>query len=427
MTDDTVFLKCAWRLVPFVTLLYLVNFIDRVNVGFAALTMNKDLGFSPSVYGFAAGLFFFSYALCQIPANLVLERVGARRGVFCILIVWGAISSANAFVQNAAGFYAIRFLLGVAESGFFPCMVFYLSLWFPKAYRARFMAAFFAAQPLAFVTGGPLSGAILGLDGIAGLHGWQWLFLIEGVPACILGVVTLFVLPDRPADASWLTGAEKELIARRLAAENVEARRELLPALGDPRVVALGIALLGQNTAAYGVSLWLPQIVQTMGFSNLAIGFVVALPFLATPVASILCGFSSDRAGERVWHYALPILVGAAGFLTASFSFANLYVLAALTVVVVALDTGMGPFWSLPSTFLAGSAAAGGIGLIRTIGAFGGFLGPTLVGLLVEQSGGYASAMTALAGVLVLSALTVVVVGRAMAPHAAAVAPPSRL
>jgi len=423
MSEDALFKKCAWRLVPFVTLLYLVNFIDRVTVGFAALTMNKDLGFSPSVYGFAAGLFFFGYALSQIPANLLLERTGARRGVFFILIVWGAISSANALVRDAASFYAVRFLLGVAESGFFPCMVFYLSSWFPKAYRARFMAAFFAAQPLAFIAGGPLSGAILGLDGVAGLHGWQWLFLIEGVPACILGIVALKVLPDRPADASWLNAAEKEIIARRLAAETVDARRELLPALLDPRVTGLGLALLGQNTAAYGVALWLPQIVQTMGFSNLAIGFVVALPFLATPIASILCGFSSDVKGERVWHYALPILVGAAGFLTASLSPANLFGLAALTIVVVALDTGMGPFWSLPSTFLAGSAAAGGIALIRTIGAFGGFVGPALVGVLVQASGGYASAMVALAGVLVVSALTVLIVGRLIPRFAVAKMP----
>jgi len=276
---------------------------------------------------------------------------------------------------------------------------------------------------LAFIAGGPLSGAILGLDGVAGLHGWQWLFLIEGVPACILGIVALKVLPDRPADASWLNAAEKEIIARRLAAETVDARRELLPALLDPRVTGLGLALLGQNTAAYGVALWLPQIVQTMGFSNLAIGFVVALPFLATPIASILCGFSSDVKGERVWHYALPILVGAAGFLTASLSPANLFGLAALTIVVVALDTGMGPFWSLPSTFLAGSAAAGGIALIRTIGAFGGFVGPALVGVLVQASGGYASAMVALAGVLVVSALTVLIVGRLIPRFAVAKMP----
>jgi len=412
--DDQVFVRCAWRLIPFLMFLYLLNFLDRVNVGFAALTMNRDLNFTPEIYGFGAGILFFSYAFLQLPANFIFERLGARRWVFIMLIAWGTISASFALVQSATGFYVLRFLLGVAEAGFFPGMIYYLTLWFPQAYRARFTAMFITAQPFAFIIGGPLSTFILGMDGIAGLRGWQWLFLIEGLPAVLLAVVVLRWLPDRPAAATWLTADEKATIATRLAAEETSSRRDFLPALLDARVWVLGLVALGQNCAAYGVQLWLPQIVAGMGFSIQATGFIVALPFAAVIVAMILCGRSSDRSGERVWHVALPLLVAALALFVAGLAPSDLLVLAALAIVVVSLDTGIGAFRPLPSTFPAGSAAAGGIALIRTVSALGGFVGPTVVGVLRGATGDYAAAMAALGCGLVLAALLVLGLGKAM-------------
>jgi ACS family tartrate transporter-like MFS transporter len=412
--SERVFVKAAWRLIPFLMLLYLLNFLDRVNVGFAALTMNRDLNFTPEIYGFGAGILFFSYAFLQLPANFIFERLGARRWVFIMLIAWGTISASFALVQSATTFYVLRFLLGAAEAGFFPGMIYYLTLWFPQAYRARFTAMFITAQPFAFIVGGPLSTLILGMDGLAGLRGWQWLFLIEGVPAAFLAFVVLRWLPDNPSGATWLTSDEKATIATRLAAEETTAHRDFLPALLDARVWILGLIALGQNCAAYGVQLWLPQIVQGMGFSIQATGFVVALPFAAVIVAMVLCGRSSDRRGERVWHVALPLLVAAMAFFVAGLAPSDVIVLAALAVVVVSLDTGIGVFWALPSTFLAGSAAAAGIALVRTVSALGGFAGPAIVGVLRGGTGDYAAAMAALGSGLVLAAILVLGLGKAL-------------
>jgi ACS family tartrate transporter-like MFS transporter len=423
MTDDRVFAKCAWRLIPFMMLLYLVNYIDRVNVGFAALTMNRDLGLSPAVFGLGAGVLFFSYALFQVPANVILERVGARRSVFCIMAAWGVISAANAFVQGPVSFYALRFLLGVAEAGFAPGMIFYLTLWFPQAYRARFTAAFMTAIPLAGIIGGPFSGVILGMDGLAGLHGWQWLFLVEGLPACLLAVVALKLLPDGPAHASWLNGTEKNTIAARLADGALMEDRDLWRTLRDPRVFALGLVGFGVASALYGTTLWLPQIVQAMGFSNRATGFVVALPYVLGMGTMILGGRSSDARSERIWHVAIPALLAVAGFVLASLAQSDIIVFVALTLAMVSILAVYGPLFSLPSSFLSGTAAAGGIALFNAIDNLGGFFGPVIIGVLKEETGGYAASMAAIAVVLVLSAVIVLAFGRVMAPRAAIVAP----
>ncbi len=420
MSDERVFSKCAWRLIPFIFILYLVNFIDRVNVGFAALTMNADLGFSPAVYGFGAGIFFAGYSLFQVPANLILERLGARRWIFLILLVWGAISASTAFVQTATGFYAIRILLGIAEAGFFPGMVLYLTYWFPKAYRARLVALFMVAIPFANILGAPLSGLLLGLEGMGGLHGWQWMFLIEGAPACILAFVVLAKLPSGPKEASWLTDDEKEIIAARLKADDTAQHQRFLPALLDPRLYALGVIYLGYATAYYGVQLWLPQIVQAMGFSTLATGFMVALPFIAAMVAMILWGQSSDRSGERLWHVALPLCVATAGLLVASAVNSDLVVFLALTAVLMGVMSFQGPFWTLPPTFLGGTAAAGGIAFINTIGTGGGgFLGPYVTGLFREATGDYSTAMAALACTPAIGALLLAGLARNLAPRTA--------
>ena len=417
MNEQQIFAKCAWRLIPFMVLLYVVNFIDRVNVGFAALTMNRDMGFTPAMYGFGAGILFFSYALFQVPANLVFTKLGARRWVFMMLVTWGAISAANAFVQGPVSFYVLRFLLGAAEAGFFPGMIFYLTLWFPSSYRARFTASFMAAQQLSFIVGGPLSGLVLGLDGMGGLHGWQWLFLVEGLPACVLAFVVLRVLPDGPQDARWLTREEKDLIASRLAAENARGPSTFGTALKDPRIIALGLILLALNAGSYGVQLWLPQMVQAMGYSNQATGFIVTLPFIASVAVMILWGRSSDTRSERIRHIAFPILMAASGFVIASLVPSDPLVLAALALTVIGIDAVNGPFWSLPSSFLTGAAAAGAIALIRTIGAMGGFVGPSLVGFLRESTGSYALPMTGLAATLILAALIVLILGRTLSPR----------
>ncbi len=321
MSDkEQVFAKCAWRLIPFMVLLYVINYLDRVNVGFAALTMNSDLGLTPAIYGFGASLFFIGYMVFQVPSVLILERFGARRTVFWILLTWGAVSAANALVQGEASFYLVRFLLGIAEAGFFPGMIFYLTLWFPPAYRARVNAYFYSGIPLAFILGGPLSSLIMEMDGIAGLRGWQWLFIIEGLPACFLAFAALRLLPDGPRQASWLNAEERATIASRVAADDKAEQRSLWPALLDPRVIALGMAYAGWQFGFYGLGLWLPQIIQAMGFSNFANGFITALPFLAAIVAMNLWSRSSDARGERIWHVVIPALVAALGFAAASVS-----------------------------------------------------------------------------------------------------------
>jgi ACS family tartrate transporter-like MFS transporter len=421
--QERVFTKCAWRLIPFIMLLYVVNFIDRSNVGFAALTMNRDLGFSPSVFGFGSGVFFIGYVLFQVPATVLLERVGARRLIFCIMALWGLVSASNAFVRGAQSFYALRFLLGVAEAGFFPGMIFYLTLWFPKRHRGRYSATFSSAIPLAGVIGGPLSGLILGMDGMAGLRGWQWLFLIQGLPASLLALSVLKYLPDGPAHATWLDDSERENIATNLSAGVLVEERSLWKSLRDPRVLALGVAAFASGSAVYATSLWLPQIIHAMGFSNRATGFVSALPYMAAMGAMIFWGRSSDASGERIWHIALAWLLAASGFAIASIAQSHALTLLGLIFAVVGVLSAFGPFYSVPSSFLSGAAAAGSIALINAIATLGGFAGPVLVGILKERTGGYATAFAALALGLVLAALIVLALGRAMSLRPAIVQP----
>jgi ACS family tartrate transporter-like MFS transporter len=430
MTDkDQVFAKCAWRLIPFIVLLYVINYLDRVNVGFAALTMNRDLGITPIAYGYSGSLLFVGYMLFQIPAVLFLERFGARRTVFWILLTWGAISASNALVQGETSLFLVRFLLGVAEAGFFPGMVFYLTLWFPATYRARVNAYFYSAIPLAFVIGGPLSGLILQMDGLGGLRGWQWLFVIEGLPACLLAFAALKLLPDGPRDATWLTAEEKAYIAQRVSADDKAQQRNLWPALRDPRVVALGMAYAGWQFGFYGLGLWLPQIVQAMGFSNLSNGFIVALPFLAAIVAMQIWSRSSDARGERIWHVALAALVSAGGFAAASVATAsgsNVGAVIALTVAASGLISYMPPFLSLPPTFLGGTAAAGGIGLVSSLGRIGAMLGPAVVGYLRETTGDYSAAIGAMAVGQILAAVIVLGMGRTIRHAKRALGPEAR-
>jgi ACS family tartrate transporter-like MFS transporter len=420
MNDDAIFRKCAWRLVPLILLLYLANRIDRVNVGFAALTMNMDLGFSPSVFGFGAGVFFLSYAPFQVPANLILQRVGARRWVFLITLAWGAISAATAFVHTPAGFYAVRFLLGLAEAGFFPGVIFYLTLWFPHVYRARLIAAFFTASPLAPIIAGPLSSVILQMDGFAGLYGWQWLFVIEALPSFVLAFAAMKFLPDNPARAPFLSEAEKASVLARLTTEESGRQHDLWRALRDPRVLVCGLIYLGFELGNAGIVFWLPQIVQGMGFSNFATGFVVVLPNLAAVAAMLLWSRSSDAKGERIWHLAAAFALGAAGFVLAGLAPSDAIVFAGLTLAWLGLQSAFAVLFSLPSAFLSGTAAAGGIALVSSIGITGGFFGPTIMGLLKQYTGGYSAGMMVLALGSLMSLSLVLALGRAMAPRAVA-------
>ncbi|HEX4105775.1 MAG TPA: MFS transporter [Rhizomicrobium sp.] len=411
---DQVFAKCAWRLVPLITLLYFVNIMDRVNVGFAALTMNHDLGFSPAVFGFGSSAFFLGYALFQVPANAVLERIGAKRWIFLLLLLWGVLSTSNGFVTGAHSFYAVRVALGVVEAGFYPGMILYLTYWFTRPYRGRLVAIFMAAVPAASIVGGPLSSLILGMNGYHGLAGWQWLFVIEGAPAILLAVAVLLFLPDGPKRAAWLNQEEKSLIARELSAEDTSQHRDFWAALTDIKVLGLGVVYFGYSAGLYGVGLWLPQIVKGMGVSNLANGFVVALPYIAGAIAMIWWGRHSDRTGERIWHVAGPGMLMLVSLLAASLSHSNLVIFLALSLVQIGALSLQGPFWVLPSTFLGGAAAASGIALINSIGTGGGgFVGPNVLGLMRELTGGFAAGMAVLAIGPILTVTIVLILGRA--------------
>ena len=419
MTEsDRVFSKCERVLVPFAGLLYLVSLVDRLNVGFAALTMNRDLGLSPSEFGLAGGIFFLGYSVFQVPANFILMRLGARRWVFTILLTWGAISAACAFVQGPLSFYVLRFLLGIAEAGLFPGIVLYLTRFLPEERRARAIAGFMAASPLAFIVIGPISSLILNMNGFAGLRGWQWLFLLEGLPACVLGFLLLKIVPETPADAAWLSADEKRVIAENLSREKAQDTESFWDALLDPRLYALGIAYMAVAAGGYGMRLWLPQIVQGMGVPDTSNGFVVAIPYILAMAAMIWWGHSSDKTQERIWHVIAPTLIGAFGFFTATVSSSDAIMFLGITLVILGLDAVIGPFWSLPVSMLRGGAAASGVALINTFGTgAGGFVGPSLIGYLKEATGTYNSSMLVLAVSLIGTCVIVLALARNLGSH----------
>ena len=414
MSGDRVFAKCAWRLLPLVTACYVVNYLDRVNVGFAALTMNRDLGFSPSVFGFGGGILFIGYSLSQVPANFVLTRIGARRWVFCIMACWGVLSASCAFVTGPLSFYVLRFLLGVAEAGMLPAMIFYLSTWFPRDNRGRFIATFQAGIPISFLIGGPVSSLLLQLNGMFGLHGWQWLFLMEGLPAVLLAFAVLLLLPDDPASAHWLSQLEKRTVLTALSSESAGAPGAYWPVLRDLRVLVLGMMLFAFGSGQVAFLLWLPQIVAGMGFSVLATGFIIAAMFAVVVPSMILWGRHSDATGERIWHVAISAMLAAFGFAAAAAARDSMLALLALTCTGLGLFLFCGPFLSLPSLLLRGPALACGIALINSIGIFGGFVAPLTMGLLKQQTGSYSTGLMALAVVMLACAAVALMFGRAV-------------
>ena len=400
--------KVTWRLIPFLFVLYVIAWLDRVNVGFAGLQMNADLGFSSTVFGLGSGIFFLGYCLFEIPSNIILERVGARLWISRIMVTWGLISAALMFVRTPAAFYLLRFLLGVAEAGFFPGVIYYLSLWYPAAHRARAIAAFMSAVPVSGLIGGPLSGALLELDGLHGLAGWQWLFLLEGLPAVILGTSVLFYLKDQPETTQWLTPAERDWLVETLAAERKACvlRPNIRVALTDFTVWKLGFIFLLVAAGFYGYSFWAPLVIKSLtGLSNFKVGLVLGAISAVTIVGMLLNGYHSDRTGERAIHTAVPLFMMGVGLVGSALLHQPVLAIIALALVPLGHCASYGPFWSTPTQFLTGQAAAAGIALVTVIANVGSFAGPTLIGVLKERTGTHSAAFLLLGGLAVVAAL----------------------
>ncbi|HEV7959556.1 MAG TPA: MFS transporter, partial [Rhizomicrobium sp.] len=371
---EAILALAAKRLIPLMALMYVASFLDRVNIGFAALTMNHDLGFSDQVFGLGAGIFFLGYFLFEVPSNLMLEKVGARIWMSRIMLSWGLVSMATAFVKTAFAFYVLRFLLGLAEAGLYPGMILYMTYWFPEATRARFISLFLAAVPAASVVGGPLSGWLLGFNGR--LHGWQWMLLLEGIPSLLLGFAVLWLLPERPAKARWLSAREKTILAERLAADRMEDHRRgaligFWQMLADKRIWIFIVPDFSIVIGLYGMGLWMPQMIKALGFSNLETGFLVALPYLASMIAMVGLGMSSDRRKERAWHVAGACFAGALGLLGAVLFHAPILVMLSFCVAASGIYGALAVFWTFPTQMLRGMAAAGGLALLNSFSNLG--------------------------------------------------------
>ncbi|KIP15806.1 major Facilitator Superfamily protein [Burkholderia sp. MSHR3999] len=412
--EEATYRKVSWRLTPLLLLCYVVAYLDRVNVGFAKLQMASDLNLSDTVYGFGAGIFFFGYFLFEVPSNLILHKVGARLWIARIMATWGVISILTMFVTTPTMFYVMRFLLGVAEAGFFPGVILYLTYWYPAHRRGRMTTFFMTAVALSGVIGGPISGFILKtFDGLSGWHGWQWLFLLEGTPSVLVGVLVFFALDDRIAKANWLTDEEKALLARNIDAE--EARKED-PSLGavmsSPRVWLMALIYFSFVMGLYGVGFWLPTIIKATGVADsFAIGLLSAVPYAAAVVAMILIARSADKHRERRWHLAIPAALGALGLvLSVVWAHETALAMLGLTLATMGILTTLPLFWSLPTAFLGGTAAAAGIAMINSIGNLAGFLSPYLMGWLKQATGANDSGMYMLAGFLVLGGLLALLV-----------------
>ena len=409
--EERTIAKVSARLVPFLIVCFFVAYLDRVNVSFAALTMNADLGLSASAFGFGAGIFFLAYFLFEVPSNLLLERVGARTWIARIMFTWGLLSGGMAFVVGEKSFYAVRVLLGAAEAGFFPGVIFFLTLWFPAVYRARIVGYFMAAIPLSTVIGAPVSGLLLGLDGFMGMKGWQWLFILEAAPALVLSVIVYFYLTDRPADATWLEPEERAWLAGRLEEERRQRemvrRYTVAQALLNPKVLALSLVYFGAVATNYGLSFFLPQIVKAFGVSNFQAGLVAALPYVVGLVSIVWWGRRSDRKRERRFHLAFPLFVASAGIGLSTALDDPTMKMVALSVAGFGIFGCLPVFWTFPAAFLSGAAAAGGIALINSIGNLAGFVGPYAMGRIKDATGSYTGGLLSLAAVGLIAMIVV--------------------
>ncbi|KAA6115846.1 MFS transporter [Cupriavidus cauae] len=412
--EDAIYRKVSWRLVPFLLLCYVVAYLDRVNVGFAKLQMLNDLKFSETVYGLGAGVFFIGYFLFEIPSNVILHKVGARVWIARIMITWGLISAAMMFVTTPTMFYVLRFLLGVAEAGFFPGIILYLTYWYPAERRGRTTTWFMTAVALSGVIGGPLSGWIMQtFDGHNGWSGWQWMFLLEGIPSVLVGLWVLAYLDDRIGHAKWLTAEEKAVLERNVAAES--AHKEDLPVrrvLSSPRVWMMSAIYFSFVMGLYGISFWLPTIIRQTGVkSALDIGLLTAIPYGVAVLGMVLVARSADRRGERRWHIAIPALAGAIGLVLSVLWYdRTVLAMVGLTLATIGIMTTLPLFWSLPTAFLAGTGAAAGIAMINSLGNLAGFISPYAVGWLKDLTQSTNAGMYLLAGCLVVGAVLTLLV-----------------
>jgi MFS transporter, ACS family, tartrate transporter len=403
------------RLIPFAFICYVVAYIDRVNVGFAATVLQRDLGLSDTQYGYGAGLFFLGYCFFEVPSNLILERVGARRWIARILIGWGIVSMGMVFVRDVDTFYVARILLGLAEAGFFPGIVLYLTYWIPAADRARTGALFMMAAPVAIIVGAPISNRLLALDGTLGLRGWHWLFIMEGLPAVLLGVLALRALTDRPRDAEWLSTADREWLTRTMDEESTRraatGHTSLARSLRSGRVWLICAVYFLNTVVTYGIFLWLPKMLTEAagGRQSFGLSLMTALPFAAALLAMFLVGRHSDRTGERKYHVGACAMTAAAGLVLAVAFRGNLWlVVLSFTLSQVGQRSVQGVFWAIPPIFLGGTAAAACIGLINAIGNLGGWVGPSLMGMLRQATGTYSRGLLVLAAALVIETIIVI-------------------
>jgi ACS family tartrate transporter-like MFS transporter len=411
--EKQVIRRVTWRIVPFLTLLYLVSFLDRINVGFAALTMNRDIGLTSQMFGFGAGIFFFGYFLFEVPSTLILHRVGARFWIGRVMITWGIASLGMAFTQGPLSFYCLRFLLGLAEAGFFPGIILYLGYWFPARHRSAVIALFMAAAPIAGVIGSPISGALMSMHGLLGLKGWQWLFLIEGAPAIVLGFVTMVFLTDKPEKATWLADEERAWLVNAMRSEdkrNPNAQHSTWKALIDWRVLVLALAYFGTSAGLYTVGIWAPLLVKNLGYSTLAVGFLVAIPNLVAVIGMLIWSWSSDRTGERYFHAAIACLIAATGMAIAAHGRSSaVLAIVGLSLTAFGVSAAKPPLWTLPTKFFAGTGAAASIGLINSLGTLGGFAGPYMIGSTVKSNTDFSVGLYWVGGSLVVSAITIIV------------------
>jgi len=414
--------KIWWRIVPFIMLLYFIAYIDRVNIGFASLQMKGDLGFSASILGFGAGIFFWGYFLFEVPSNIALHKLGARVWITRVMLTWGIISGGMAFVSGPTSFYVMRFLLGAAEAGFFPGIILYLSYWFPARHRASVTAFFMAAAPISTALGSPLSAALLEMDGVMGMRGWQWMFILEAIPAVILGFVVFFYMTDKPEKAKWLADDERTWLVNAMNAETAskrgEAKHGILSGMLNPRVLALSLIYFGTSAGLYTLGIWAPQIIKQLGVSSMTVGFLNAIPPIVSVIAMIWWSRHSDRTGERTWHVILACLAASVGLVVAAGANSVVGLIAALTLVNIGISCAKPPLWSMPTAFLSGAAAATGIATINAIGNLGGFAGPAMIGWIKDQTGSFSGGLYFVAGLLVLSAVLTLMLSRFKPSHA---------
>jgi ACS family tartrate transporter-like MFS transporter len=407
--EQTTMRKVYWRLLPFAIVTYFLCYLDRINVGFAALTMNKDLGLDAATYGMAAGAFFWGYFLFEVPSNIILEKVGARLWIARIMVTWGLLSGATAFCTGPYSFLTVRFLLGLAEAGLFPGIVLFFTYWFPHWHRARIISAFMVALPAAVAVGSPLSTALLELNGLWGLAGWKWMFIAEATPTVVVGIFVLLYVTDRPAEARWLREEERAWLTSTLDHERrrIEAKRKvsLWQSFWDPKVLLLSLNYFGIITASLGMLLFLPQIVKQLGLTNMQVGWVSMIPYIFGAISLVIWGWISDWMGERRWNLFWGCMLAAVGLAIAGMSVGTPWAVVGMSIAAMGLYGSKGPFWSMPSMILTGTAAASGIAWINSIGNLGGFFGPTIVGWVRDFTGSFAGGLYALAAFALMSAV----------------------